>query len=314
MTPPRSTREELAVSNSKIAIVGVGAIGGAVAADLADLGRHHIQLCSRTGFGELTVRHTAGVSNVRAPVVTNPKDTKPSDWILLATKAHQSVDAQPWFAELCHHKSVVAVLQNGVDHEQRIAPLVPEGVRVLPIIVNLPAEKMAPGNIEQMNPGMLTVPDSETGLAFAELFTGARTPIKVSDDFTTQAWWKLLNNAALGGVCALSLRGNAVAEDPEVKKLILDLMREVALVARAVGAKLPEDAPERALKLVLGAAPHHWSSITVDRREGRQLEWRTRNAVVGQTGRQHGISTPLNDVVTTLLKATDGALGTADSN
>jgi 2-dehydropantoate 2-reductase len=89
-------------------------------------------------------------------------------------------------------------------------------------------------------------------------------------------------------------------------------MREVATVARAEGANLPEDAPEKALKLVLDAAPDHWSSITVDRREGRRLEWRTRNAVVGETGRRHGIATPLNDVVTTLLKATDAGFARAE--
>lgn len=296
------------MSNTRIAIVGVGAIGGSVAADLADLDRHDLQLCTRTGFRELTVRHTAGISRVSAPVATNPKDVKPADWIVLATKAHQSEDALPWFEALCHQRSVVAVLQNGVDHERRISPLVPDGIRVLPVVVNLPAEKTMPGNIEQTNPGMLTVPDDETGRRFADLFEGARTRIKLSDDFATQAWWKLLNNAALGGVCALSLRENTVADDPEVRDLILGLMREVATVARAAGANLPEDAPERSLELVLGAAPDHWSSITVDRREGRKLEWRTRNAVVGATGRKFGIATPLNDVVTTLLRATDGAL------
>jgi 2-dehydropantoate 2-reductase len=203
-------------------------------------------------------------------------------------------------------------LQNGVDHEQRIAPLVPAGVGVLPVVVNLPAEKTKPGQIEQAHAGMLTVPDSKTGYAFAELFEGGRTRIKVSDDFITQAWWKLVNNAALGGVCALSLRENTVASDPQVRELIIGLMREVATVARAEGANLPEDAPEKALKLVLDAAPDHWSSITVDRREGRRLEWRTRNAVVGETGRRHGIATPLNDVVTTLLKATDAGFARAE--
>lgn len=294
------------MSSIKIAVVGVGAIGGAVAADLADLGRYELQLCTRSSFSALEVRHTAGTSKLSAPVLEDPKAAKPADWILLATKAHQSESARPWFDVLCHERSVVVVLQNGVDHEQRIAPLVPEGVRILPVVVNLPAEKIEPGSIEQTNPGMLTVPDDEIGRGFAALFEGARMRLKVSDDFITQAWWKLLSNAALGGVCALSLRENTVADDPDVRDLILGLMREVAAVAQAVGAKLPADAPERSLKLVLDAAPDHWSSITVDRREGRKLEWRARNAVVGKIGRQNGVATPLNDVVTTLLKATDG--------
>jgi len=298
----------------RIAVLGVGAIGGAIAADLADLDRHEMQLCTRTRFSALEVNHTAGTSRVAAPVVTDPEATTPADWILLATKAHQSEATRPFLDALCQPHSVVAVLQNGVDHEERIAPLVPAGVRVLPIVVSLPAEKLAAGRVEQSHPGRLTVPEGEVGRAFERLFEGGRTQIAVTDDFITQAWWKLLNNAALGGVCALSLRENSVARDPEVRGLIIDLMREVLEVARAEGANLPDDAPEKALRVVLEGAPGHWSSITVDRREGRKLEWRVRNAVVGERGRRHGISTPLNDVVTTLLRAADGNAGTTEQS
>ena len=43
-----------------IAIVGVGAIGGAIAADLADAG-HRVVLCSRSPFACLVVTHPAGL-------------------------------------------------------------------------------------------------------------------------------------------------------------------------------------------------------------------------------------------------------------
>lgn len=296
------------MSGSNIAVLGIGAIGGSVAADLSDLGRHEIQLCSRTRFDRLEVDREGETSRVRAEVLTDPAEASPADWILLATKAHQSASAAVWFERLCAPGSVVAVLQNGVDHEERIAPLLPADIPVLPVVVQLPAEKHAPGRIEQIRPGMLIVPDTDTGQRFAKLFDGGRTAIKLSDQFISQAWWKLLNNAALGGVCALALRENAVANDPEVRAWVLALMAEIMVVARAEGATLPDDAPEKALAMVLGAAPDHWSSITVDRREGRKLEWEVRNAVVGKRARRHGIATPLNDFVTTLLRVSDGGL------
>lgn len=296
------------MSTRKIAVLGIGAIGGSIAADLADLHRHDMQLCTRSPFDRLEVTHPAGASCTDAPVVTRPREARAADWILLATKAHQSESVAPWFERLCKPGTVVAVLQNGVDHEERIAPLVPKGTSVLPVVVQLPAEKHAPGRIEQMHAGTLVVPDTEPGRGFAQLFDGARTNIKTTDAFVTQAWWKLLTNAAVGGVCALALRENAVANDPDVQALILAMMAEVLAVGRAEGAMLPDDAPEKALKMVLGAAPGHWSSITVDRREGRKLEWQARNAVVGTRGRRHGIATPLNDLVTTLLRASDDGL------
>jgi 2-dehydropantoate 2-reductase len=290
---------------SRIAVVGVGAIGGAVAADLAGLARHELQLCSRTPFERLIVRRPDEVSRVAIAATTDPQRASQVDWVLLATKAHQSAAARPWLEALCQPGTGVAVLQNGIDHEERIRPLLAAGVRVLPVVVQLPAEKTAPGEIEQGPGGLLLVADDELGREFAELFDGAATRVQPTARFHTQAWWKLVSNAALGGVCALLLRENAAAREPELRELVLSLMREVVAVGRAEGADLPDDAPEKSLDAMLRGAPDHWTSIAVDRREGRAMEWEVRNAVVGRLGRRHGIATPLNDALTALLQSAD---------
>ena len=289
----------------RIGVIGPGAIGGAVAADLADVSRHALTLCARTPFARLTVRHPTGTSTVER-IVTDPREVGLVDWVLLATKAHQTASAQPWLEALCGPDTRVAVLQNGVDHVERVAPLVGDAERVVPVVIQLPAEKTGPGCVVQSRDGLLFVPDHATGRAFSALFEGARTRVVPTADFLTQAWWKLAMNAALGGLCALVLRENAVAADPELRALVLACMREVVAVGNAAGAKLPDDAPEQSLERVLGAASDHWSSITVDRREGRAMEWEARNAVVGRIGRRHGVPTPLNDMLTALLRAADG--------
>ena len=53
---------------------------------------------------------------------------------------------------------------------------------------------------------------------------------------------------------------------------------------------------------VQAAAGGHASSIVVDRRNGNPTEWEVRNAAVGRIGRRHGIATPLNDLITTLIR------------
>jgi len=294
----------------RIAVIGIGAIGGAIAADLADLGRHGMVLCARTPFDRLRVRHPQGVSEVSVEIATTPEDAaarfdSAPDWVLLVTKAHQSDGARPWLAALCGSSTRIAVLQNGVDHVERVQPLAPDGTEVLPVVVQVPSERTGPGRIEQSHTGLLFVPDDAAGQAFAALFEGGRTQVRPTADFKSQAWWKLLSNAAIGGVCALAVRPNRVAGEPDVRALVLDLMREVAAVGRAEGAVLPNDAPEKALGLMLSAAPDHWGSIALDRREGRPMEWQARNAVVGRLARRHGIATPLNDAITTLLRLAD---------
>jgi 2-dehydropantoate 2-reductase len=294
----------------RIAVVGVGAIGGAIAADLADRGRHELALCARSPFERLQVRHPGGVSEVEIEATTAPESAVARfggapDWVLLVTKAQQSAGARPWLTALCGPTTRVAVLQNGVDHVERVQPLVPDGTEVLPVVIQVPCERTAPGRVEQSHPGLLFVPDTAAGQAFAALFAGGRTQVRPTADFESQAWWKLLANAAIGGVCALAVRPNRVAGEPDVRALVLELMREVAAVGRAEGAVLPPDAPEKCLERMLSAAPDHWGSIALDRREGRPMEWEARNAVVGRLGRRHGIATPLNDAITTLLRLAD---------
>ena len=43
--------------------------------------------------------------------------------MLLAVKAHQTDGAAGWLAALCGGGTTVAVLQNGIDHVERVAPL-----------------------------------------------------------------------------------------------------------------------------------------------------------------------------------------------
>jgi 2-dehydropantoate 2-reductase len=49
------------------------------------------------------------------------------------------------------------------------------------------------------------------------------------------------------------------------------------------------------------------TSILADREAGRLLEWEVRNGVILRRGRDHGIRTPISDVVVPLLaSASDG--------
>lgn len=285
--------------------MGVGAIGGAIGVDLADLGRHEMVLCSRTAFDRLSVRHAAATSEAAISAETDATQVAPVAWLLLATKAHQSEAARPWLDALCTSATTVAVLQNGIDHVERIAPLLDCGANVLPVVVQLSAEKISPGEVVQGSDGLLLVPDNDVGRAFATLFDGGRTRVTATPRFHTQAWWKLVSNASLGGVCALAIRALGAAQEPALRELVLALMREVVEVGRAEGAGLPDDAPEKTFAAMLRGAPDHWSSIAVDRREKRPMEWEVRNAVVGRLGRQHGIATPLNDAITAMLRAAE---------
>ena len=75
---------------ARVAVVGVGAIGGALAALLETAGGHEITLCTRRPLPALTVKTPQGVVNVKARNVVDPAQAMPVDWVLVATKAYDA--------------------------------------------------------------------------------------------------------------------------------------------------------------------------------------------------------------------------------
>lgn len=279
---------------ASIAVVGVGAIGGAMAAALGDAG-HNPALCVRTPFQYLS-RHFDGETREYAHrVYTRPGDVSHMDWVLLCTKAHQIDGAAHWLRRLIGPDSRVGVMQNGVDHAARVSAYA-EAERVVPCIIFLPARSDEPGFVEQAGAGSVQVPESRAGRALADLFAG-QSAVKVAPTAET--------NAVGGAICALALEPLSAVAATHVRGLAIGLIEEIMRVGRAEGASFPEDFAEKTIEKFRGPIGEHWTSIAADRRDGRPMEWEARNAVVGQIGRRHGIQTPLNDALTALLALID---------
>lgn len=291
-----------------IAVVGAGAIGGALAAALGDSG-HRVTLCDRIGFEALKRVFENETRHYDHPVVTSPRGLDPVDWLLLCTKAHQVPGAAPWLERLIGPATRVGVMQNGIDHEARVRTFV-EADRVVPAIMLLPVAALSPGEIVQRRAGHIQVPDSPAGRELAGLFgrEGIVTVEPVAD-FISAAWSKLAFNAVGGAIGCLALQPLGALGEPPVHHLVMALLEEVMAVGRAEGAVLPDDFAEQTLARFSGPFAGHWESIAVDRLEGRGMEWQVRNAVVGEKGRTHGIETPLNDALTALLALIDAHLG-----
>ena len=289
---------------TSIAVVGVGAIGGAMAAALADAG-HQPVLCVRTPIRGLSRSLDGETREYALPVVTEPTRLSAVDWLLLCTKAHQIDGAAPWLRQLVGPHTRVAVMQNGVEHAERVAAFV-DAERAVPCIIFLPSRLEAPGIVEQGRAGTVRVPDSPAGRALAQLFAGQDAiRVEPSEDFVSVVWSKLVLNAVGGAICALTVKPLGAVAAPQVHELATGLIEEVMRVGVAEGASFPRDYVEKTIETFRGPIASHWTSMAADRRDGRPMEWEARNAVVGQIGRRHGIATPLNDALTSLLAVID---------
>jgi 2-dehydropantoate 2-reductase len=285
----------------RIAIVGPGAVGGVVAGWLGHTGRYEVTLCSRRPLPELVVELTDRRLTSHPLVLTDPAQATPVDWILVTTKAYDAAGAALWITKLGAAGAPVAILQNGVEHRERFAPYLPAG-RIVPVVVDCPAERVSPTHIRQRGPAKMAVGNDSHGPGFAALFAGTDIDVSLTADFKTAVWRKLCLNTP-GVISALVMKPSGVMHDEKLGELALALTRECIAVGRAEGAILPDDLAEEILQNYRNAPPDSVNSLHGDRIAGRPTELDARNGAVVRFGRKHGIPTPYNEMAVALLAA-----------
>jgi len=288
---------------ARIGIVGVGAIGGVTAALLQQAG-HELLLCTRRPMAELSVETPDGLVRVGRTFVTNPVEASAVDWVIASMKAYDVAGAAKWLERLCAKGAPVAVLQNGVEHRERFAPYVPME-KILPVMVDCPAERQAPERIRQRGVMHLKVPDGALGTSFVKLFTGTAADASVVPDFLSVVWRKLCFNSA-GVLSALTMQPAGVVRSETMGEVALEIIRECAAVAKAEGAKLEENIAETILSAQRTAPANGINSMLADRQAGRPVEIDARNGVIVRLGRKHGIPTPANGMAVALMEAMVG--------
>jgi 2-dehydropantoate 2-reductase len=289
------------VRMARIAIVGVGAIGGAIAGMLELAGGHEISLCSRRPLRQLTVTMPGGSARLKVHNVTVPENAEPVEWVIVATKAYDAEGAAKWFPALCAKGAPVAVLQNGVEHRERFGPYV-EQVRLLPVVIDFPAERPADDLVCVRGAACMRVEDTPLGREFAALFAGSPVKMEPVADFTSAAWRKLCLNS-VGVLNALTLKPAGVLRDEAMGALAVAIAAECVAVGRAEGAQLSDSLCEEILVYYRTQAPDAVNSLLADRLAGRPMETDARNGAIVRKGEKHSISTPLNRMAVTLLDA-----------
>jgi 2-dehydropantoate 2-reductase len=303
--PPRPSGPR----RSTIAVIGLGSIGGVAAGCLAAAARHDIVACARRPLDRLTLDRPEGTTEIKLKSITDPAQAAPADWVLLCTKTHHTETAAPWLARLCTPQTRVAVLQNGIDHVARVAPLA-NGATVLPVIVYYNGERLAPDHVRMRRASAndIVVPDDETGRAFVALLEGTGLQVLLSDNFATLLWRKLLINAVANPITALTQQRQAVLRRPDIQELCHAVLGEAVAVARAQGVDLAADEAEQAIAALMTFSGDLGTSMYFDRLAGREMEIEALTGAIVAAGESHGIATPVNRALLTLLRAVNDAV------
>ncbi len=299
-----------APSRQRVAVIGLGGIGGAAAGALTHAGRHDVIACGRRPLERMRVDLPDESVEVAMTVLTDPAEAFPADWVLLTTKAQDTDGAGDWLRALCGPRTTVAVMQNGIDHAERIAPYA-GGATALPVIVYYNGERIADDHVRMrhISEADIALPDTDTAQAFIDLLEG--TPIQAvrAPDFTARQWQKLLINIVVNPVTALTRMRQGVLQREDIQVLTTALLEEAAAVAEAEGVGLPSTVAADTQRLVLTFPHDAGSSMYFDALAGRRLEAEALTGAVVRAGAKHGVPTPMNSAMLALLRALSDGMG-----
>jgi 2-dehydropantoate 2-reductase len=287
-------------------VYGAGAVGGVIGAHLFRTG-HDVTLIARGAHHDAIRAHGLRLDTpdesltLPIPVAARPAEVEFSDGdvVLLAMKTQDTAPALAELSAAAPPGIVVASAQNGVENERMALRLFPE---VYGVCVLLPATFLDPGVVEAyMAPvsGVLDVGrypsgDDDTAHALAAAFRDATFEAEVRPDIMRYKYGKLLTN--LGNAV------EAVIGPGEQGRTIARLAREEGAVClRAAGIEAQGGVTVLAQsRPIHGRARLGGSSFQSLQRGTGTIEADYLNGEIVLLGREHGVPTPVNELLRTL--------------
>jgi 2-dehydropantoate 2-reductase len=287
-------------------ILGVGGVGGLIAASLARAGASVTLVVRREALASYprTLRLESPFGNFDADLAV-AAEVPPCDVLWLTVKATQ-LDAS--LAALTHPESVKAIvpLLNGIDH---IALLRAKygADRIIPATIAVESERVAPGHIIHRSPfANLNVLASGRPLLgrTVDEFQKQGFNCRFLDDEPTLMWSKLIFLAAFAlSTTAADRTTGEVLADPEWSQLGLGCIREASAVAIAEGAKIDVNV---LLPAVLKMPGNMRSSMQKDVAAGNPPELEAIAGPILRGARKHGIAIPATRKLVSLVERRAG--------
>ena len=286
----------------KIAVVGLGAVGGLMAARLAAAG-HEVSALTRgatlTAVRARGLRLVAGGQETNAHIdATDDADALGAqELVIVALKGPALAGAVASLQPLLGAQTIVMPAMNGVpwwflqtlpeaappaDH--RLASVDPDGriaaalplARVLGCVVHLTCSNPEPGLIRHGFGDRLIVGEpgggaSERASCVREALAGAGFHAEGSTDIRYDIWYKLWGNMTMNPVSALTgAESHHIIDDPLVLAFMLGTMEEARRIGAQIGCAITQSGEERmAVARQLGAFK---TSMLQDALAGRALE------------------------------------------
>jgi 2-dehydropantoate 2-reductase len=306
----------------KIAVVGLGAVGGLMAARLAAAGHEVCGLARGATLAAVRahgLRLAMGGTQTATPIVASDDAAAlgEQDLVVVALKGPALAAAAGSLRPLLGPQTIVMPAMNGVpwwfldaapadaplgdrrlvsvDPDGRIAAALPTG-RVLGCVVHLTCASPEPGLVRHGFGDRLIVGEPGGGVsarteAVCAALADAGFTAEASPDVRREVWYKLWGNMTMNPVSALTgAESHRIIDDPLVLAFMLGTMEEARQIGARIGCAITQSGGERmAVARQLGAFK---TSMLQDALAGRPLEIDALVGAVHEIGTRLAIPTP----------------------
>jgi 2-dehydropantoate 2-reductase len=304
----------------KIAVFGIGAMGSVYAGLMAEAGhevravdvwREHVDAINRSGLRLEGASGDRLIEGIRA--TTDPAEVGECDLYVLATKASGVGPAAQAIAPLMGPGSVVVTIQNGLGAGERIARFLPAESVLLGVADGFGASIKAPGHahhnamnlirLGEMNGGM-----SERLQAVTQLWQQAGFNAKAFEDIDQLIWGKYICNVSFSGPCTVfDYTLGELMSDPAAWAIAQGCAREVEALGNARNIAFGFDDPVAYIAAFGNKMPDARPSMLLDHHARRRSEIDAINGMALELGRELGIQTPYNEVLTAIIRQREQA-------
>ena len=308
----------------KVCIIGCGSIGSLYAAHLARVAEvwafvrreDHAMALNRDGL-RVTGTHEFSVA---LKATTRPKELPDFDFGVVATKAtHVAESVRP--VGRCFDNGAVLSAQNGLGSEEIIASHTRGYVIRGTTFMSGTRHTDTQVQYELDTPTWMG-PFEPTGTPYevvkeaADLIVAGGLKAQALDDAKPAQWSKLIFNASVNGVSALTGLPHSphFAEESrfsDLGHLLHALIEEGKSVAEAAGIRLHED-PWEMNKI--GAMTNHPPSMLQDVRHHSVTEVDFLSGAIAREAQRVGVAAPLHSAVYRLIKGKEAAWNFQDEN
>ncbi len=298
----------------KIAVIGAGAMGSIFGGHLKEAGedvtfidiyKDHMDKIRENGlYIELPDGRTKVIQGINT--ATSPEGLPKMDLIIIFVKSTVTKEAAKEAKELVKDDTLFLTLQNGLGNGEAIAEVVGEE-KVLLGVTTCGGTFLAPGKVRFAGKGDTFIGGLKVGkervAPIVEVFNKAGLPTYYRDDVIGLVWDKLFINIAINPVTAITgIKNGELLDHEETKKIMKGLISEAVEVAEKKGIKRDADKVYEHTLEVAKKTAKNFSSMLQDIMKKRKTEIDTINGKIVEYGKEAGVSTPYNEVVTYLIK------------